>query len=225
MRLRLLVAANVQPSNKCSRWTQAKTFCCRSRSSAKKKLSKHETCENLTDLSFCDVTWREKLPRQQQASAKSREGCRRNRPLGRRDVVVGEVLVFDLLVQEPRVPGPHDEVEEPQELKIENNQGRNACHSRTSTHDKTRVTHVGLTTNYRCDTLCQKRSELGQGNILNEKRALPIGENVLKSTAYLLRLASKTSFSELYGEPSQAPTLLCLPCCAILACSKVGIWD
>jgi hypothetical protein len=40
-----------------------------------------------------------------------------------------------------------------------------------------------------------------------------------------LSLASKTSFTELYGKPSPAPTLTCSPCCAILACSKVGPWD
>ncbi len=47
----------------------------------------------------------------------------------------------------------------------------------------------------------------------------------IKSTSYLLPLASKTSSTELHGKPSQAPTLPCLPCCVILACCKVGIWD
>jgi hypothetical protein len=73
--------------------------------------------------------------------------------------------------------------------------------------------------------VCQKRSELGQINILNGKRALPLTKNVLKSTSYLLPLASKTSFTEWYAKPSRAPTHICLPCCAILACSKVGTGD
>ncbi len=50
-------------------------------------------------------------------------------------------------------------------------------------------------------------------------------KNVLESTSYLLPLASKTSFTERYAKPLRAPTLTCLPCCAILACSKVGTWD
>jgi hypothetical protein len=40
---------------------------------------------------------------------------------------------------------------------------------------------------------------------------------------YLLPLASETSFTEWYAKPSRAPTLICLHCCAILACSKAGI--
>jgi hypothetical protein len=48
---------------------------------------------------------------------------------------------------------------------------------------------------------------------------------VVEWTSYLLPLASKTSFTEWYGKPSQAPPLICLTCCAILACSKVGTWD
>jgi hypothetical protein len=47
-------------------------------------------------------------------------------------------------------------------------------------------------------------------------------KKVLELTSYLLLLASKTSFAEMYAKPSRAPTLICLPCCAILACSKVG---
>ncbi len=31
--------------------------------------------------------------------------------------------------------------------------------------------------------------------------------------------------TELYEKPLPAPTLICLPCCAILACSQVGISD
>jgi hypothetical protein len=50
-------------------------------------------------------------------------------------------------------------------------------------------------------------------------------KNVLESTSNLLPLASKTNFAELYAKPSRAPTLIFLPCCAILACSKVGTWD
>jgi hypothetical protein len=55
--------------------------------------------------------------------------------------------------------------------------------------------------------------------------ASPLRKNVLESTSYLLPLASKTNFTELHGKPSRAPTLPCLPCCTILACSKVGSWD
>ncbi len=36
-------------------------------------------------------------------------------------------------------------------------------------------------------------------------------------------LASKTSFTEWCGKHLQAPTLISLPCCAILACSKLEL--
>ncbi len=45
---------------------------------------------------------------------------------------------------------------------------------------------------------------------------------MVRTTSYLLPLASKTSFSAWYAKLSQAPTLICLPCCVILACSIVG---
>ncbi len=70
--------------------------------------------------------------------------------------------------------------------------------------------------------VCQKRSELGQSKM---DRGFYHLKNVLRSSSYLLPLASKTSFTEWYAKPSQAPTLICLPCFAILACSKVGTWD
>jgi hypothetical protein len=35
-------------------------------------------------------------------------------------------------------------------------------------------------------------------------------------------LANKISFTEWYEKPSPAPTLICLPCCPVFACSKVG---
>jgi hypothetical protein len=48
----------------------------------------------------------------------------------------------------------------------------------------------------------------------------------MKSTLHLLSLASKTSFTEWYAKTSQAKTLnICLPCCVILACTKVEIRD
>ncbi len=72
---------------------------------------------------------------------------------------------------------------------------------------------------------CQKRSDLVQGDTLNEQRAVPLTKNVLESTSYLLPFASKTSSTEWYAKPSQAPALICLHCCAILACIKVGTWD
>ncbi len=58
-----------------------------------------------------------------------------------------------------------------------------------------------------------------------DERALPQRKNVLESTSYPLPLASKTSFTALHGKPSRTPTLPCLPCCAILACIKIGSWD
>jgi hypothetical protein len=76
-------------------------------------------------------------------------------------------------------------------------------------------------TDYRYECV-SKKSELEQGNILNGQRALPLRKNVLELTSYLSPLASKTSFTEWYAKPSRAQTLICLPCCAILACNKVG---
>jgi hypothetical protein len=66
-----------------------------------------------------------------------------------------------------------------------------------------------------------KKSDLGQGNILNGWKAMFFGEKVSKSTSLLLLLASKPSFIDWYAKPSQTPTLICLPCRAIFACSKV----
>ncbi len=73
----------------------------------------------------------------------------------------------------------------------------------------------------------KKKSELGQGNDLDGRwRALPLKKNLLQSTSYLLPLlASKPSFAEWYAKPLRAPTFICLPCCAILACSEVWTWD
>jgi hypothetical protein len=39
-----------------------------------------------------------------------------------------------------------------------------------------------------------------------------IEKNALESTLHLLPLAIKTSFTEWYAKPLQAPTLICLPC-------------
>jgi hypothetical protein len=44
-----------------------------------------------------------------------------------------------------------------------------------------------------------------------------IGINLIPFT-----VAIKTSFAERYAKPLQAPTLICQPSCAILACGKVG---
>jgi hypothetical protein len=46
---------------------------------------------------------------------------------------------------------------------------------------------------------------------------------VLESTSYLILLASKTTFTEWHAKPLRAPTLICLPGCVILSCSKVEI--
>ncbi len=43
--------------------------------------------------------------------------------------------------------------------------------------------------------------------------------NLLESTSNLLPLANKTSFTKWNGKPSRAQTLICLPCCAIMASS------
>ncbi len=48
---------------------------------------------------------------------------------------------------------------------------------------------------------------------------------VLGSTSRLFLLALKPIFTEWYAKPPRATTLICLPCCAPLACSKVRIWD
>jgi hypothetical protein len=63
--------------------------------------------------------------------------------------------------------------------------------------------------------VCEKRSELGQSNTLN-------GKNVFESTSHLFQSTGKTSFTEWYAKPLQAPICTRLSCCAILACSKVG---
>jgi hypothetical protein len=58
-----------------------------------------------------------------------------------------------------------------------------------------------------------------------DKGIYHLHETYLESVSYLLPLVSKTSFTEWYSVPSHAPTLICLPCCVILACSKVWTWD
>ncbi len=75
--------------------------------------------------------------------------------------------------------------------------------------------------------VCQEiRSELGQGFTSNGQKAVPLKRNVLGSISYLSPLANKISFNEWHVKHSRAPsTLICLPCYAIFACSKVGTWD
>jgi hypothetical protein len=73
--------------------------------------------------------------------------------------------------------------------------------------------------------VCQRRSELQEAKkskFQMDRGLYHLEKIVLASASYLLPLASKTSFTEWFAKPSRAPTLICLPCCAILACSKVG---
>ncbi len=44
-------------------------------------------------------------------------------------------------------------------------------------------------------------------------------KNVSESTSKLLLLARNPIFTEWFGKSLQATALICLPCCAILACS------
>ncbi len=83
----------------------------------------------------------------------------------------------------------------------------------------------GTYSNHRLQVrMCVKKgSELWQGDF-KMVRGLYHLKNVLESTSYLLPLVSETSFTEWYAKPSRAPILICLHCCAILACSKVGTW-
>jgi hypothetical protein len=46
-------------------------------------------------------------------------------------------------------------------------------------------------TDYRYDCVSKTKSDLGQGNILNGKRALALRKNLLESTSYLLPLPVK----------------------------------
>jgi hypothetical protein len=73
--------------------------------------------------------------------------------------------------------------------------------------------------------VCQKGQSLDRAILKMNRGLYHLEKNVLESTLYLLPLASKNSFTKWYAKPSRAPTLICLPCCAILACSKVGTWD
>ncbi len=68
----------------------------------------------------------------------------------------------------------------------------------------------------------QMNSESWGGLDINEYLMTPSSR---KHRLELLPLTSETSFTELYAKPSRAPTLICLPCCAILACSKVETWS
>ncbi len=70
-----------------------------------------------------------------------------------------------------------------------------------------------------------KKVRVGTGKYFKRIKGFTTYKIVLESTLYQLQLASKTSFTEWYAKPSRAPTLICLPCCAILACSKARNWD
>jgi hypothetical protein len=48
-----------------------------------------------------------------------------------------------------------------------------------------------------------------------------IGINLIPVTV----IASENIFTDTCGKSSRAPTLICLPCFALLACGKVGFWD
>ncbi len=80
---------------------------------------------------------------------------------------------------------------------------------------------VAQATVYRYECV-SKKARVGPRQYFSGQRALTLGKNELGSTKYLLPLASKTSFTEWHAKLSRAPTLICLPCCAILACRKVG---
>jgi hypothetical protein len=81
---------------------------------------------------------------------------------------------------------------------------------------------MGVTTDYRHKCVSKKGQRWYRAILTKDKGLYHLETNVLESTSYLLPLASKTSFTELYAKPLRAPTLIRLPCCAILACSKVG---
>jgi hypothetical protein len=57
------------------------------------------------------------------------------------------------------------------------------------------ITGVGGTV-YRNDCVSIKRAELGQGIISKRNGGFTLRKHILKSTSYLLPLASKTSFTE-----------------------------
>ncbi len=89
-----------------------------------------------------------------------------------------------------------------------------------------RLSFLEASKNHRLQICMPKlRPELGQGNILNGWRALPLTKTYWNLPSYLSPLASKTSFTEWHAKPSWAPTLICFPCCPILASSKEGTWD
>ncbi len=71
----------------------------------------------------------------------------------------------------------------------------------------------------------KKRSDLGRGNTLNWKRASPLKKRVGINLIPVTVIASKTRFNWLYAKSSRASTLICLSCCVILTCCKVGTWD
>ncbi len=80
------------------------------------------------------------------------------------------------------------------------------------------------TTDFEC--VSKKMVEIGTGQYLKWIEGFITSKTHWNQPyIYLLPLASKTSFTVLYSKPSRAPTLICLPCCAILACSKVESWD
>ncbi len=81
------------------------------------------------------------------------------------------------------------------------------------------------TTDYRHECVVKKKNHSWDRSILWMYAGLRhLIKNVLESTSYILPLASKTSFTDCYAEPSRALTFIGL-LCAILACSKVGTWD
>ncbi len=84
-------------------------------------------------------------------------------------------------------------------------------HARTAGRAAPQTTH---------ENMSKKRSELRHGNILNGWRAFPL----TKMSQTNVR-PGMVSFTELYIGKPVCKHLLWLPCCAIVACSKVGNSD
>ncbi len=73
--------------------------------------------------------------------------------------------------------------------------------------------------------VCIKKSQSSGGAIFFNRGLYHLEKKVLKWTSYMLPLASKTTFTDLYGKPSRAPTLPLIDwlCRFNLQC-KVRIW-
>jgi hypothetical protein len=78
-----------------------------------------------------------------------------------------------------------------------------------------------LTTDYVYECV-SKEVRVGGIQYLQRIKWLNHLKNILESISYLLIIASNTSFTEWFSKPWRGPTHICLPCCAILACSEVG---